>query len=182
MKTPYLLGIITALLFGSFAMSGFYAQAGMEGLTVVHVKPQSITIQGGNPSDTSTATCPPGTQLIGGDHELRLTIPLGELYQDFKIEKEPDFTTNEYNVVGTWLGDPIFGGVNFAAVAFCATLTFPMGMSMIGGELLDLDTMALFIGAIGVNPVITGLVAITMGGVAAQAIWFVNSRRVKKVE
>ena len=53
---------------------------------------------------------------------------------------------------------------------------------IIGGEILDLDTMALFIGAIGVNPVITGLVAITMGGVAAQAIWYVNNRRVKKVE
>lgn len=52
-----------------------------------------------------------------------------------------------------------------------------MNMGMIGGELLDLDTMALFVGAIGVNPVITGLVAITIDGVAAQAIWYVNSRR-----
>ncbi len=54
--------------------------------------------------------------------------------------------------------------------------------SMIGGALLEINTVSLLVGAIGVNPVITGLVAITMGGVAAQAIWFVNSRRVKKVE
>jgi len=54
--------------------------------------------------------------------------------------------------------------------------------SIIGGELLDINTVPLLVGAIGVNPVITGLAAITMGGVAAQAIWYVNSRRVKKVE
>ena len=47
----------------------------------------------------------------------------------------------------------------------------------IGGELLDINYVSLFIGAIGVNPVITGLVAITMGGVAAQAVWFVHRRR-----
>ena len=82
----------------------------------------------------------------------------------------------------------IFGGTEsdeiiFNAIAYCANLTFPMNMgSMIGGELLSIDSMALFVGAIGVNPVITGLVAITLGGVAAQAIWYVNSRRVKKVE
>ena len=51
--------------------------------------------------------------------------------------------------------------------------------SMIGGELLDIDTMALFVGAIGVNPVITGLVALTMGGIAAQAMWFFHQRRIK---
>jgi len=50
---------------------------------------------------------------------------------------------------------------------------------MIGGELLDINTLPLLVGAIGVNPVITALVAITMGGVAAQAVWFVHRRRKK---
>jgi len=52
--------------------------------------------------------------------------------------------------------------------------------SMIGGLLLDIDTVPLLVGAIGVNPIITGLVAITMGGVAAQAAWFVHRRRKSK--
>ncbi len=52
--------------------------------------------------------------------------------------------------------------------------------SMIGGALLDINTVSLLVGAIGVNPVITGLVAITMGGVAGQAVWFVHRRRKSK--
>jgi hypothetical protein len=51
--------------------------------------------------------------------------------------------------------------------------------SMVGGAWLDIDTVSLLVGAIGVNPIITGLFAITMGGVAAQAIWFVHSRKKK---
>jgi len=51
--------------------------------------------------------------------------------------------------------------------------------SIIGGELLAINTLPLLVGAIGVNPVITGLVAITMGGVAAQAVWFVHRRKKK---
>ncbi len=51
--------------------------------------------------------------------------------------------------------------------------------SMIGGELLAINTLPLLVGAIGVNPIITGLVAITLAGVAAQAIWFVHRRNKK---
>ena len=49
--------------------------------------------------------------------------------------------------------------------------------SMIGGALLDIDTTALLVAAVGTNPVITGLVAITLAGVAGQAVWFVHKRR-----
>jgi len=52
---------------------------------------------------------------------------------------------------------------------------------MIGGELLAINTLPLLVGAIGVNPIITGLVGITIAGVAGQTIWFVH-RRKKKVE
>jgi len=54
--------------------------------------------------------------------------------------------------------------------------------NIIGGELLSINTLPLLVGAIGTNPIITGLVGITIAGIAGQAIWYVNSRRVKKVE
>ena len=49
--------------------------------------------------------------------------------------------------------------------------------SMVGGAWFDIDTVSLIVGAIGVNPVISGLFAITIGGVAAQAVWFVHRRK-----
>ena len=49
--------------------------------------------------------------------------------------------------------------------------------SMIGGELLEINTVSLLVGAIGTNPIITGLVAVTIAGVAGQAIWFVHRRK-----
>jgi len=57
---------------------------------------------------------------------------------------------------------------------------FAQIMSVVGGILLDIDNWSLFVANIGVNPVITGLVAITMAGVAGQAAWFIH-RRKKKV-
>jgi len=52
-----------------------------------------------------------------------------------------------------------------------------MNMGMIGGELLNINTLPLLVGAIGVNPIITGLVGITIAGVAGQAVWFVHRRK-----
>ena len=49
--------------------------------------------------------------------------------------------------------------------------------SMIGGALLEINTVSLLVGAIGTNPVITGLVGITLAGVAGQVAWFVHRRR-----
>ena len=51
--------------------------------------------------------------------------------------------------------------------------------SMIGGALLEINSVSLLVGSIGVNPVITGLVGITLAGVAGQAVWFVHRRRKK---
>ena len=53
--------------------------------------------------------------------------------------------------------------------------------SMIGGALLDINTLSLLVGAIGVNPIITGLVGITIAGVAGQAVWFIHRRKKKVV-
>jgi len=52
--------------------------------------------------------------------------------------------------------------------------------SMIGGALMDIDTTALLVASIGTNPIITGLVAVTLAGVAGQAVWFVHRRKKSK--
>jgi len=52
-----------------------------------------------------------------------------------------------------------------------------LGLMAVGGTLLEINTFALFVGAIGVNPVITGLVVITIAGVAGQVAWFVHRKK-----
>lgn len=47
----------------------------------------------------------------------------------------------------------------------------------VGGNILEIDNYALFVAAIGTNPVITGLVGITLAGVAGQTLWFVHRRK-----
>ena len=185
MKTPLLLGIITALLFGSFAVSGMIAQAGPSPFETTTIVGTEISTLGGPLSQTLTC---PGTHpfIISGVYsytvELKDFDPAQVVIDSFGISEEIDHINNQYTVgVGA---SSLNGGLPIVLVTpqvYCANFNFPMGgMSMIGGELLDIDTLSLFVGAIRVNPVITGLVAITMGGVAAQAIWYVNSRRVKK--
>lgn len=49
--------------------------------------------------------------------------------------------------------------------------------NIIGGVLLDIDNTALFVAAIGTNPVITGLVAVTIAGVSGQAIWYLHKKQ-----
>ena len=49
--------------------------------------------------------------------------------------------------------------------------------SMIGGALLEINSVSLLVGSIGTNPVITGLVGITLVGITGQAVWFVHRRK-----
>ena len=71
----------------------------------------------------------------------------------------------------------------------CSTGTIISGVTciaqsmsaMIGGELLAIDTIPLLVGAIGVNPVITGLVGITIAGIVGQTAWFVHRRKKSKI-
>ena len=178
MKTPYLLGIITVLLFGSFALSGMMAQAGPEDLEMIEFDGLPVVVTKNNPG-SSEALCPPTHKLISGSDVVFIEDTESSGLQ-YVLAGSADYPSNTYVLSGQiTFGDG--SAMVITAKAHCGKINFPM-MGIIGGELLDLDTMALFIGAIGVNPVITGLVAITMGGVAAQAIWYVNSRRVKKVE
>jgi len=48
---------------------------------------------------------------------------------------------------------------------------------VIGGNILEIDNYTLFVAAIGTNPVITGLVVITLAGVAGATVWFVYRRK-----
>ncbi len=48
---------------------------------------------------------------------------------------------------------------------------------MVGGTLLELDNYALLVASIGTNPVITGLVGITLAGVAVQVAWFIHKKK-----
>jgi len=64
-------------------------------------------------------------------------------------------------------------------VEFCAAADkFPI--KFIGGTIIPVDTVSLAIAAIGIDPLITGLVALTIAGVAGQTAWFIH-RRKKKV-
>jgi len=51
--------------------------------------------------------------------------------------------------------------------------------SMVGGILLSIDTTGVLVAGIGNDPVITGLVAITMAGIAGQTAWFIHRRKKK---
>ena len=61
---------------------------------------------------------------------------------------------------------------------FSSVMGFATSMgSMIGGTLLETNTLPLLVGAIGVNPIITGLVGITLAGIVGQTAWFVHRRK-----
>jgi len=56
-------------------------------------------------------------------------------------------------------------------------LNHPICGALVGGYLIDIDNASLFVAVIGTNPVLTGLVGITLAGVAGQAVWFVHRRK-----
>jgi len=62
---------------------------------------------------------------------------------------------------------------------FDALMCFGLVMGAVGGELLEINTVSLLVGAIGTNPVITAIVGITIAGVAGQAAWFIHKRKKK---
>ncbi len=49
--------------------------------------------------------------------------------------------------------------------------------NVIGGNILEIDNYTLLVAITGTNPVLTGLVGITLAGVALQAAWFVHRRK-----
>ena len=49
--------------------------------------------------------------------------------------------------------------------------------SMIGGTMLEIDNYSLLVGIIGYDPVITGLVGITIAGLAGQVAWYIHKKK-----
>ena len=52
-----------------------------------------------------------------------------------------------------------------------------LGIQAIGGVLVEISALAVIAAAIGVDPLITGLVVITMLGITGQAAWFIHRRK-----
>ena len=167
-------------------LSGMMAQAGMGGLVVTEVRGQSFpAAEEGSGPVSKEVVCPSGTQLLGGYWDLDLVESYDSQQSSFpeltySIFSTPDFTLNKFSVtVEVFPSSTFLNKVGVVPIAYCGQLTFPMQMGMIGGELLDINTVSLLVASIGVNPVITGLVGITIAGVAGQAIWFIHKRRTK---
>jgi len=124
---------------------------------------------------TSSASCPATDQIIGGG-KLHFTQFAHTNPDRWIVDESLNLSTNSYDVTVTVLEN---SRIEFQAFAICSGITTLLNQigGMIGGVLLDIDTMSLFVGAFGVNPVITGLVGITIAGVAGQVVWFVHRRR-----
>ena len=45
--------------------------------------------------------------------------------------------------------------------------------------MLEINSVSLLVGSVGTNPVITGLVGITLAGVAGQDVWFLHRGKKK---
>jgi len=54
-----------------------------------------------------------------------------------------------------------------------------LGLQAIGGIFVEIDALAVLGAAVGVDPLITGLVVITMLGITGQAAWFIHRRKKK---
>jgi len=170
LDSKILLGIIAVTILGTFAVSGMMVQAGLEDLEIITVVDPVIHNTPTPGSVTSTATCPNTHKVIGGGIEFWFHPGPSA---NSVIRESIDVATNSYSVEAGTSGSQ----AQIQAFATCAKINFPLSMSMIGGELLDINTVSLLVGAIGTNPVITGLVAITLAGVAGQAVWFVHRRK-----
>jgi len=161
------------------AAQSMMADAGIGGLVVTEVKAPAAVADRNSGMVTSVATCPAGTQLIGGDWGMLVVDPNGGSFL-WNVVNDSLFGTNQYTVSTQVVAAPTDDySILVEATAFCGQLTFPMNMGMVGGELLDINTVSLLVGAIGTNPIITALVGITIAGVAGQAVWFVHRRRKK---
>jgi len=59
-------------------------------------------------------------------------------------------------------------------------LNHPICAALVGGYLIDIDNTSLFVAVIETNPVITGLIGITLAGIAGQALWVIHRRKNSK--
>jgi len=83
------------------------------------------------------------------------------------------------NLSGADLTGADFSGANLSG-ANLNCLNHPIcaaPAALVGGYLIDIDNTSLFVAVIGTSPVITGLVGITLAGVAGATVWFVYRRK-----
>ncbi len=80
------------------------------------------------------------------------------------------------DLTGADLSGADFSGANLSG-ANLNCLNHPICDALVGGHLIDIDNASLFVAVIETNPVLTGLVGITLAGVAGQAVWFVHRRK-----
>jgi len=160
-KILILIAVIGVFVFGSAT-----AMMSLDSPTTVQLYKVSITKDTAPPQSVELS-CDPGDTVVSG-------------YVIF-----PDGVTGEVNTVAINNGGGMIvgqqGATELADVTYqiiCAkAFSFPIDMSIVGGELLDINTVSLLVGAIGVNPVITGLVGITLAGIVGQAVWFIHRRQ-----
>jgi len=111
--------------------------------------PDDTIASNGNTSPTSTGFIPlPNT----GANIPNLNI---KIEASFNSQREDYFLT-EVEVIGDAIEVP--GNV-------------------IGGKILEIDNYTLLVAITETNPVLTGLVGITLAGIAGQAVWFVHRRK-----
>jgi len=83
------------------------------------------------------------------------------------------------NLSGADLSGADFSGANLSG-AILNCLNHPICGALVGGYLIDIDNASLFVAVIGTNPVITGLIGITLAGIAGQALWVIHRRKNSK--
>jgi len=172
LKTTILLGIIAVTILGTMSVQNIFVQAGLSPIETIQVDGTEINVGIGS-SATSSAQCPAlHPFLIGGSYKLGAGDNV-----NFQVIPTFNTITNTYEVEG--LTSSGGDSITIQARALCANFNFPMMGMAIGGELINIDTVSLLVSAIGVNPVITAIVGITLAGVAGQAAWFIHRRKKK---
>ena len=178
MDSKILLGVIAVTIFGTFAVQGMMIQAGVSTFETIIVPGPTMLF-----NDIVTLNCPASHPfIISGTYDEFLVLlpndnPAPQFLPRIGVNEQIDPVANSYTV------EVISSGAidehTVTPEALCANFNFPMQMGMIGGELLDINTVSLLVGAIGTNPVITALIGITLAGVAGQVVWFVHRRKKK---
>jgi len=128
--------------------------------------------------------------VFSGDQLIVVCVRTsGAMYVDGTETLDPPITVSEQCQDNAIL-DPLTNHCVPDFPNICSTGTIQAGFTcivqamnnLVGGTLLETNTLPLLVGAIGVNPIITGLVGITIAGIAGQAVWFVHRRKKNSYE
>ena len=123
MKTGILVGIIAVTIFGTFAVQGIIAEAGLIPIETLQVDGLLVEAKTGSNPNVSSALCPISHPfLIGGTHTFgSLDSSTGQ----YTITPNFDTSTNTYSVEGIIFSG---NGIKFQAHALCSNFNFPMGI------------------------------------------------------